>query len=273
MRIAPRQKGINMRKLLFALSAFAAFAGPAIAADLPARTYSKAPPPMVPVASWTGCYVGAGGGYGMWNQDNTSYLDVVPRVQTTAETTTGGRGWFGTVQVGCDYQFGGNWLVGAFGDYDFGQLKGNLNVPTFASSGSERMSSAWAVGGRVGWITSPNLLVYVSGGYTEAKFDRTNLTFAFAPFIGVPSGVYIGSNTYQGYFIGSGYEYALNWLPGLYWKTEYRFSDYGRETNPIRFTATGGLTGESIDSRKYTHMVRSELVYRFNWGGPVVAKY
>ena len=33
-------------------------------------------------------------------------------------------------------------------------------------------------------------------------------------------------------------------------------------------------TGHFLDSQRFTeHSVRSELVYRFNWGGPVVAKY
>ena len=41
--------------------------------------------------------------------------------------STGGKGWFGTVQGGCDYQFKtGSWaiVVGAFGDYDFADIKG-----------------------------------------------------------------------------------------------------------------------------------------------------
>ena len=41
--------------------------------------------------------------------------------------TNGGRGWFGTVQGGCDYQFAGpygNWVIGAFGDYDFSNIHG-----------------------------------------------------------------------------------------------------------------------------------------------------
>jgi outer membrane immunogenic protein len=42
--------------------------------------------------------------------------------------------------------------------------------------GDEKMSSAWSVGGRVGWLVTPNLLTYFSGGYTEATFDRTNLS-------------------------------------------------------------------------------------------------
>src|SRR3981189_3416138 len=46
---------IQMKKLFIALTAVAAFAAPAIAADLPARTY-KAPPPPAPVYNWTGFY-------------------------------------------------------------------------------------------------------------------------------------------------------------------------------------------------------------------------
>jgi outer membrane immunogenic protein len=33
------------------------------------------------------------------------------------------------------------------------------------------------------------------------------------------------------------------------------------------------LTGTSSTQRFTEHSVRSELVYRFNWGGAVVAKY
>ena len=42
-------------------------AGSAMAADLkaPAPMLMKAPPP--PVMTWTGCYLDAGAGYGMWN--------------------------------------------------------------------------------------------------------------------------------------------------------------------------------------------------------------
>ena len=49
------------------------------------------------------------------------------RTQITDTFSTGGKGWFGTVQGGCDYQFNtGSWaiVVGAFGDYDFADIKG-----------------------------------------------------------------------------------------------------------------------------------------------------
>ena len=40
-------------------------------------------------------------------------------------------------------------VVGAFADYDFASLKGNLSVPGFDMVGREKMSSAWSVGGRM----------------------------------------------------------------------------------------------------------------------------
>ncbi len=270
-----------MKKLVLALTAVAAFSAPALAADMGPR-YSKAPPPPpVAVANWTGCYIGAGGGYGLWNQDNTMYDDTtVPRTQLTGTTTAGGRGYFGTVGGGCDYQMplgGWNFVVGAFGDYDFASIKGNLELgPPQSAYGQEKLSSQWSVGGRVGVLVTPNLLAYFSAGYTEAHFDQINLLNNFVGFgpIGFPIGAHIGSRTYSGYFLGAGDEYALSFLPGLFWKTEYRFSDLDTKNNPIVVTAAGPLAGTSIDSHKYVHTVRSELVYRFNWGGaPIAARY
>jgi outer membrane immunogenic protein len=264
-----------MKKMLLALAAIAAFTGSASAADLP-RPYVKAPPPPpVPVATWTGCYVGGGGGYGLWNQEKREFTNPPVVVQLTDTTTGGGRGYFGTVQGGCDYQFGvgaNQFVIGAFGDYDFASLKGRDSSPGGLGVGDEKMSAAWAAGARVGWLVFPQLLTYFSAGWTQAKFDRVNYFNNFAPF-GVPAGVYMDGRTYNGYFIGAGDEYALSFLPGLFWKTEYRVSTFDRRNDPFRLTATNGLFGSSEDSRKWVQTVRSELVYRFNWGGPVVAKY
>ena len=81
----------------------------------------------------------------------------------------GGRGWFGTVQVGCDYQIGSNIVIGAFGDYDFSGIKGDMSVAlSSALVGEEKLKSSWAAGGRIGWVPfqASQLLVFVSGGYT-----------------------------------------------------------------------------------------------------------
>ena len=59
-----------MKRLALALTAVAAFTGSALAADMAPRTYTKAPAMVAPVASWTGCYIGAGGGGAMTNNDH-----------------------------------------------------------------------------------------------------------------------------------------------------------------------------------------------------------
>ena len=128
--------------------------------------------------------------------------------------TLGGRGWFGTGQVGCDYQVNPSIVIGAFGDGDFSSIKGHLGDV------DETLSWSWAVGGRIGWVALPNLLAYVSGGYTQAHFDQ----------IDIYSDASIPATTYHGWFLGSGYEYGLSFMPGLFWKTEYRFADYQAET-------------------------------------------
>jgi outer membrane immunogenic protein len=261
-----------MKKFVLALLATTAFTGSALAADLAARPYTKAPAPVAYAPSWTGCYIGGGGGYGMWNQENTAFTTGTG-VPFSQMETAGGRGYFGTVQAGCDYQFPVgtyNLVVGAFGDYDFSSIKGNLSIPDFGpQAGQEKLSSTWSVGGRIGWLVTPNLLTYFSGGYTQATFDQTNFTY-----VGDATPTYfIGKHTYNGYFIGAGDEYALNFLPGLFWKTEYRFSEFNRATNDVLNFPSGTLQGSSLDSKKFVQTIRSELTYHFNWGGAVVAKY
>jgi outer membrane immunogenic protein len=245
-------------------------AGSASAADLRRPMPVKAPEPVrVAAYSWTGCYVGAGGGYGMWNQRTTTLTDPGGVALWTAQDH-GGDGWFGTVQVGCDYQIAPSIVIGAFADYDWSGMKGDVVFGGVFWGGEEKLKSSWAAGGRIGWVPwqSQQFMVFLSGGYTQARFGAVNLSTN-----GVANGLVLQKNTYDGWFIGTGYEYGLGFLPGLFWKTEYRFADYGNEHVRI-LTAAGAPSGVQIDSEKRVHTVRSELVWRFNFGGgPVVARY
>jgi len=231
--------------------------GAAIAADLPRKAPAAVPPPL-PVATWTGCYLTGGVGYGMWNQDNETF--AAPGVPFDAEHTDGGRGWLGRVGGGCDYQFAQKWVIGALADYDFASIKGDMSLPGFAWQGlDEKNNWSWAAGARVGYLPWDQLLVFISGGYTESNFRQVNLT----NLVGNPVGFHIGETSYTGWWLGSGYEYRFDWLPGLYWKTEYRFSDLGSQDNAIINTATGAPTGEFVHSRKFIQTVTSSLVWRF----------
>jgi outer membrane immunogenic protein len=247
------------KTFVLALTAVGAMMGSASAADLGARPYTKAPVAAAPVANWTGCYVGGGGGGAMTNNDN-SLANAVALGGALPNQTNGARGWFGTVQVGCDYQFN-NFVVGAFADYDFMDVTGDRSL-LMVASGTQKQDWQWAVGGRVGYLVLPQLLTYVSGGYTQAHWKSTDFT---APLIG--PGVVATSTgfTKGGWFIGTGDEYALtSVLPGLFWKTEYRYSEFDRADAAFVGAGLGAGTG-IVDSQKIReHSVRSELVYRFN---------
>jgi outer membrane immunogenic protein len=257
-----------MKKVLLALTALAAMTGSASAADLAARPYTKAAAPVAYAPSWTGCYLGAGGGGAMTNND-ANLFDSVTGVALTRNVTTGARGWFGTVQGGCDYQFAGNWVAGAFADYDFMDVKGD-NGAFPGLVGSQKQDWQWAVGARVGYLVLPQLLTYVSGGYTQGHWKSTDLTSTVLPAGGVLAR--LPGATKGGWFVGTGDEYALSFLPGLFWKTEYRYSEFDRANVAIT-DPFGVAIGTSETQKIREHSVRSELVYRFNWGGPVVAKY
>jgi len=240
-----------MKKLTIAAAAFVALTGSAIAADLPRKAPAVAAPAPLPVATWTGCYITGGVGYGMWNQDNQLFFNGGA---LDAQHTDGGRGWLGRVGGGCDYQFWQRFVIGALADYDFANLKGNITTPSLASSGDEKMNWAWAAGGRLGYLPWDTLMVYVSGGWTEAHFNGT----LFSPVALTTSGT-----TYSGWFLGSGYEYRFDWLPGLYWRTEYRFNSYN--SKDINLVSGGVPSGLVLNSEKFVQTVTSSLVWRFNW--------
>src|ERR1700681_4292153 len=60
----------HMKKFLLATAGLVALgmAAPASAADLAARPYTKAPPPVVAIYDWSGFYIGAHRGWGWRHQ-------------------------------------------------------------------------------------------------------------------------------------------------------------------------------------------------------------
>jgi outer membrane immunogenic protein len=256
-------KKISITGALVTGAVFSALvAGSALAADLtpkPAPMLMKAP--MAPVYNWTGCYIDGGFGYGMWNQDNFTESDP-GHVASSATSTAGGRGWFGTAGAGCDYQVSSSIVIGAYGDWDFGDIKGQFNPAGTTIVGTESEKWAWAVGGRIGWLVTPTVLTYFSGGYTQAHFGAvafdTSVLRGSTPFS-------MDAHTYNGWFLGSGFDYAISILPsGFFLRSEYRYSTYEAADLPI-LTPAGLPTGTAVNAKKFVQTVRSELTYRFNW--------
>jgi outer membrane immunogenic protein len=265
-----------MKKLVIALTALAAFTGSAMAADMAPR-YTKAPPPVAPVYNWTGFYVFGGGGGGLWAADQ-HVVNTFGGTPLTVDQRQGGSGWFGTVGAGYDWQFNTSWVAGVFADGQFGSIKGTIQDPflgpNFGFSSTQKLEDSWAVGARVGWLVAPNVLSYVNGGYSGSEWKRSEL---FDTVTGRNVGIHTNSLTRNGWFIGGGVENNLDIFgihaPGWFWKTEYRSAFYDRKTVDELFNGTNLPVGNSIRFNTWTQTISTSLVYRFNWGGPVVAPY
>src|SRR6201981_2853903 len=211
-----------MKKVILALAAFGALTGAASAADIAAKPYVKAPPPVAPVYNWTGFYVFGGGGGGLWAADQ-QVVNTFGGRPFTVDQRQGGSGWFGTVGAGYDWQFSQTWVAGVFADGQFGSIRGTIQDPfagpNFGFSSTQKMEDSWAVGVRLGWLVAPNVLSYVNGGYSGAHYGRAN----FMDLAGNDGGVHLDSYNRNGWFVGGGVENSLNFFgissPGWFMKT------------------------------------------------------
>jgi outer membrane immunogenic protein len=164
------------------------------------------------------------------------------------------------VQVGYDAQFA-NWVVGIFGDYDWSNIKGTASDQNTGLNFALKQNSAWSVGGRIGYLVVPQFLTYFSGGYTEANFRGSTGVCSFA---GCGVAATLPNHTFSGYFLGGGTEYAFSWFgPGWTIKSEYRLSEFSRDTFGVTAPAAPGATATM---RPFVQTITSELTYKFNWG-------
>jgi outer membrane immunogenic protein len=256
-----------MKKILLSVAALVATCGGAMAADLAARPYTKAPAMIAPVYSWTGCYIGGNVGYG-WSQTKweTNALEF---------TSHHVDGVAGGGQIGCDYQ-SGPWVFGIQGMFDAADMKGS-GVNRFLDPGGRVIDASkfsWlaTLTGRLGYTVQPTTLLYVKGG---AAWARANFKECCEPTVFLADTIGfladgIADRTRSGWTVGAGLEhmFAPNWSAFI----EYDYIGLGRQT--VTFSPINGSPGPfnyRIDQN--IHTVLAGINYRFGWGGLVVAKY
>lgn len=164
-------------------------------------------------ALWTGCYVGANGGYA-WAHDNLKsdfddgYLDAKVNVHG---------GDYGA-QVGCDYQFASNWVVGIQGTDDFASLSGHAldeydaDGPNHDAAKITNLGSATLRLGTTPW--QADALLYIKGGYAWAHDKLVNDYFPI-----------FAQQDRSGWTVGAGME----WQFAEHWSSfvEYDYYDFG----------------------------------------------
>lgn len=210
----------------------------ASAADLPTRTYTKAPV-LVQVYNWTGFYIGVNAGIG---GDKTDYN--FGGVASGNVTSFGG---FGGGQIGYNYQFAGNWVAGIEADIQGGSLKSEINasIPPVGLSGGTEMKWFGTVRGRLGYAFD-RVLVYGTGGFAYGSED-TYLNAA-------PLLTFSRSADLTGWTAGGGVEYAVTNNVSV--KTEYLYFEFDRNN----IAAIGQTT---IDNKVTAHTLKVGLNYAF----------
>jgi outer membrane immunogenic protein len=237
---------------LIALSATA----PAFAADLAARPYTKAPPPMVAaIYDWSGFYIGVNGG---WGSSHNSWDSVAPFAvgPEGSHDATGG-----TVggQVGYRWQ-AGTWVFGLEAQGNWADFSGS-NVSTLFPGfvNTSKIDAFGLFTGQVGYAFN-NALLYVKGGAAVTSNKNYINTAAGARF-GTAS-----DDTIWGGTIGAGLEYAF--APN--WSAAIEYDHLFMQDRTVNFTSAGALVG-SDRIRQDVDLVTVRLNYKF--GGPVVARY
>lgn len=246
-------------------------AGVASAADMPVKAARPAPPPVV-VYNWTGCYIGGnvGGGWADTGQTRVTRLGV-PALADYGSSE--GSDFVGGGQIGCDYQFGGNWVIGIQGMYDYARIESSHILPAFPTfTMFNTTKDIWTVTGRVGYLFAPQLLGYVKGGGAWTRQDHV-LNGAGPPVFNSENAFNVDRS---GWTVGGGLEWMF--APGWSVFGEYNYMDFG--TKDVQFisatTGNGFVAGQPSEVVSTSLKVQTVLVgvnYKFNFGGPVVAKY
>ena len=95
------------------------------------RPLRPLPPPVVPAYNWTGFYIGGnlGGGWARADFANTATGTAggVPLPTNTNSGTATARGLIGGGQIGFNYEFATNWLLGIEADIDAANITGSAS--------------------------------------------------------------------------------------------------------------------------------------------------
>jgi outer membrane immunogenic protein len=234
-------------------------AGAANAADLATKAPLYKAPPAPPAYSWTGCYLGVEGG-GNWgksqhfqNQPGTAGFGLA---QTAGIDLSGGL--FGGT-VGCNYQFGGGWVVGLEDDMSWTNKKGSAGlIPPFNTTENFQTSETWldTLRGRLGFAWD-RWFFYGTGGAAFA-----NMGIQLCDPVG---GCGSQSKNVTGWTAGGGGEYAFYGAWSL--KIEYLHVDFGTQgfsRTPLPAPAANGASFVAARNVTLTDdIVRAGLNYRF----------
>ncbi|MCL8383989.1 outer membrane protein [Xanthobacter aminoxidans] len=241
---------------LISVAALAALPVAAGAADLAMKYPVKAVPTKV--FSWTGFYIGGNVGYGGGEPTATGVTSNGGVFTSYDQASLTSSGFFAGGQVGYNYQFANNVVLGVETDLQWSGIKGEL--ATLDSSGTVGNFTAGpsltyfgTVRARLGYAID-RFLPYVTGGaaYGRSVFEAT---------VTNPAGIVNASSaaTTWGWTVGAGGEFAVtnNWTV----KAEYLYVDLGNYNYAVLDTVNGTIGAGSVDSKIQTF--KAGVNYKF----------
>jgi outer membrane immunogenic protein len=249
---------MNRLTILAAAAIAIGVVAPAVAADLPARTYTKAPVAIPsPLYDWSGFYIGINGGGG-FSHNCWDLLTGVTGPEGCHDASGGTVGG----QIGYRWQMT-NWVFGLEAQGNWADFRGDNISQVIANDRNQTRIDAFGLfTGQIGYAWN-NALLYVKGG--AAATDDRDRVFS------VTSGALLdtASETRWGAAIGAGFEYgfAPNWSFGL--EYDHLFLD----SRNFTFTNAVGGFGGTDRIRQDVDLFLARFNYKFGGPGPVVARY
>jgi outer membrane immunogenic protein len=232
----------------------AGVAMPAFAADMPVKAPYREP---AVVNNWTGFYIGGHVGHGWSKFKDIDDADLVAFFTGDSFSSPEPKGFVGGIHGGYNWQVSSFLVLGIEGDFSFSGMKQTqtLNVPgaltvisptigglacvncDLQDSLRVKIDNLASVRGRLGFLATPNFMLYGTGGaaWAEVNVDvNGSATFTNAA---VPAGLRglqfanvsaSGDKTFSGWVVGGGGEFMLT--PNILLRIEYLHYDLGSKT-------------------------------------------
>jgi outer membrane immunogenic protein len=233
------------------------FAQFATAADLPVKAPARVVAP--PLYNWTGFYAGLNIG-GSWGRLDNSLVSTTGVVAFTNSDKIDGV--IGGGQIGYNWQ-SNQWVFGLEADFQGSGQKGDgsffipgvggnlaLVIPSTSITYEDKLNWFGTVRGRVGYAFD-RWLPYVTGGWAfgHGEINGTRTT-------GGVSTTFSGSESYSGWTVGGGVEWAFanNWSA----KVEYLYINFGDGPTVPVTTGLNVVSGNLTDN-----IVRVGVNYKF----------
>ena len=263
----------------------------ALAADLPAPVYTKAPVYVDPGYNWTGFYLGGNLGYSWGRSSDTStFTNGTGTLLSTSVGRSNLDGIVGGGQAGYNWQMQ-SWVWGLEGDIQGTGERGSRDIscatgvctpstittttrtaPGFFAAAPPTITTTtitpglaipatltqkidWfgTVRARGGVLVTPRILFYATGGLAYGQVNASET---------ISGSAFSASDTRVGYTVGGGIEGAIggNWTA----KLEYLYVDLGRVSGSFA-TAIPASGGATLASNYSSHVTDNVLRFGVNY--------